>query len=752
MPAKVPELSPLTGVLDLRSSPDLMPAGSVRQRQNFQTVADGKLRRGTGWAKLLSGANYNNQDFHDQLLTFGGIRQPVTLLQEAQSSAGVRSLFAATQSKIARLSEHGGNWKLLGLGLGGEASTSAAASRFRCAQQGDYLVFVNDFDRPKYHILEQVGTDGESLYEFDDLVTIGVTRSKFVWVWRDMVIFANLEQDGRRYGYRIISSAVDNPTVFDPENVVYNGFQQELETNETILGGAPFGNSFLIYTDKRIWEAYIGLASDGVTIAVLFRVAYDATENEMKGTLAYSGILVQTTEGHIYGGHDGLYLFNPLSTRPERPEWLHRTTPLIYDNIDRQACDVHCAAIFGDEILVSVAETGQANKCPNVTLRINWTYRTCDKVDVGMTAMNSYNSQNVQTVRDFIVENRICTLTGLLALDANLHLAYTNEGLPNPLPVGSAAFEPMSIHTLDPYQFDGTLTVASAGTAAANGSFVWSSANKRYEKSANGYYIVRESRVWKLKTDAAVVLYSNPTTVLGTWATVVGGAGPAPGVTGSNVVTVEDFEKLDNDADSLCALLDGELIDAGCRGCKGDTLLVVASSADWCLKQLGEVFYRETCANPAAVGSTTANGYQSAAGSYVFDGITSLFVPSPTFASGIEIHATRAQVDYEAVAQTPPSEMSLRIGISGQIADPNDPKCRIVWRQLSSKAIKCDTTQTEAVLQKANLNPAGQPLAWKFDYRGVFMYFEFKITGTGGDSTYSRLTSMLEGRPIQRIV
>jgi len=71
-------LAPLTGVLDVRSTPDLIPRDGVRFRQNLQTVADGKLRRGAGWAKLLSQAAYNNADFHDQLLVFDGIVVPVT--------------------------------------------------------------------------------------------------------------------------------------------------------------------------------------------------------------------------------------------------------------------------------------------------------------------------------------------------------------------------------------------------------------------------------------------------------------------------------------------------------------------------------------------------------------------------------------------------------------------------------------------------------------------------------------------------
>lgn len=76
--AKPITIAPLTGTLDARSTPDLIPRDGVRMRQNLQLTAEGKETRGTGWSKLLTKAGYNNADFHDQLLTFDGIAVPVT--------------------------------------------------------------------------------------------------------------------------------------------------------------------------------------------------------------------------------------------------------------------------------------------------------------------------------------------------------------------------------------------------------------------------------------------------------------------------------------------------------------------------------------------------------------------------------------------------------------------------------------------------------------------------------------------------
>ena len=100
----------------MRSSVNLMPQGSLRMRQNLQTIGENKLRRGTGFQKFLSvSPNYNNSDFHDQLLTFTDtIRQPVTMLFRAESSRQTRQLYLGTQKTIAVLNEGPGTFRILG--------------------------------------------------------------------------------------------------------------------------------------------------------------------------------------------------------------------------------------------------------------------------------------------------------------------------------------------------------------------------------------------------------------------------------------------------------------------------------------------------------------------------------------------------------------------------------------------------------------------------------------------------------------
>src|SRR6188474_2000184 len=63
------DIKPLTGGFDVRSSPDSVPLGLWRYRQNVTvTDNDGNCRR-PGWPKLFDNDRYNNEDLHDQLLS-----------------------------------------------------------------------------------------------------------------------------------------------------------------------------------------------------------------------------------------------------------------------------------------------------------------------------------------------------------------------------------------------------------------------------------------------------------------------------------------------------------------------------------------------------------------------------------------------------------------------------------------------------------------------------------------------------------
>lgn len=442
-------ISPLTGVMDFRSAPDQLGPGSLRLRQNLQTTAQNKIRRGHGWPKLLTSASYNNEDHHDQLLTFipDGIRQPPTLLLEAQSTGGARSLILGSQTSISKLNEWSGNWRVLGSGYGGTPSASAAAPRFKAAQVGDYLALTNDFNKPMYHILESSPITPEPLIQtFDELDTIGISQAAVIWAWHNCLFFADVVEDGLRKGYKLIWSGFNNPTSFDPANLESITGEKELFTHERILAGAEFGSSFLIYTTHGIWEMIV------VGGEQTFNFARRFNGEEAKGTsvLKYPNTLVVTPQAHVYAAEDGIYEFNPYYGAPRRPEWAHRATGssgsnmlAIYKNIDSANCQVHVATFHKNEYLISTAPIGAPNNCPTRTLRLNSSYDVADVLDFGFSAFAGYRSYKVPTLRDFMIANGICTLEALIAAG----YPFTDEGLPNPLPSSSAAFTPTHFYT-----------------------------------------------------------------------------------------------------------------------------------------------------------------------------------------------------------------------------------------------------------------------------------------------------------------
>lgn len=647
MPIKGLPVAPLTGLLDTQSLPDLMSANSLRWRQNYQTVGDNKIRRGCGWTKAFDRTQYNNQDFHDQLLTFGGtVREPITCLAESESSRGIRTLWAATQSRIARLNETTGNWKIIGSGLGGGAGVDCSGPRFKCATAGDYMIWTNNFDRPKVHRLEQPPFDSTLLADIDDLETIGLTKAALVWEWKGVVFLANVEMDSQRYANRVVWSDYRNPTSFDPAKPESIAGYKDLNYGERILAGAPtVAGTYMLYTTHSIWE----ITAIGGSQVFAWREAYPGKKSDFNGIMQYENTLIDIGGEHLYMAKDRPFLFSPYRAVPEPVEWLHRGDSILYDNLDTAACTAHVGFCHGNEAFISVQRIGETS--PGITLRIETQYKVVDIIDHGFTAAVNFRSQEIPSIRDFILDKRICTMA---ALDADGY-GFENEGLPAPAATPSAEFEPQTFYTATTQTIDGA--------------------------------------------------------------------------------TTEDWEQPSADADSLCALL-GELrLSDLCAGCESPSLLIMASSTDWCLKQYGG-FYRERCVNTSAVGSTGSLGYTSAVGSYVNDGIESIIRFAPLFVENGMVTIERFKLNCIPSAQATPLGIGLRVGVAGQITDPNEDNCPIVWNTCETRLLKCQTSKTASQHQQAKTAPA-QPIEWGLYITGRVIFVEMTIDGIGGDCLLS---------------
>jgi hypothetical protein len=660
MPLPKPtEIAPLTGTLDLRSTPDALPRDSVRMRQNLQTVGQGTLRRGSGFSKLLSLGNYNNSDFHDQMLAVSGAtRQPITFLQQFESTNKIRSLWAATQSTIARLNVHSGAWRIYGSGFGGTQAEDGLAPRFKAASVGDYVLFTNNLDKVQYATLEAAPdpTTTELINPVTDLDVIGLSRAKVIWAWKSVIFLADVWMDGDHVPYRIVWGDFDNPLSFDPAKLESIAGFKDLPTNERILAGAPLGNSFLIYTDRSVWE----MIAVGGDQSFDFRQLWTAELDNVKGVLAYPGTLTNMHDAHAYVATDGIYFFTQYNPVPQRPEYIHRASKDLFDTIDANACDSHIGQIYGDEIYFSIARVDAPAQLPDYTLRVNKTYGTCDIVDVGFSAMAEFAPQDIPTIRDFIIENDICTESGM----AGLGYPYGTEGLPRASLVSSAPFTPQYIYT---------------GIA------------KHIE----------------------------------------------PGD-----ITVEDYDQPDSYTYSLCNLLGSESLDDICRTCKTAPLLVGAFSVDWCIKDIGKVYYRERCVNPTAANATTPDGYLATIGSYVLDPIVSILRLSPAYGANELLQLDRIQMDCVPAFQVSPLGVSLRVGVSGEPSDPNG-ETGMVWFQHSTQLLKYATSRSSAQHLAYGTQPT-DTLHWNVFRQGKFIYMEFTINGVGGDALFSKLGAALQ--------
>lgn len=716
-------LAPLTGKLDIRGQPDLMESGSLRMRQNFSTSDEKVIERGAGWQKLFSQAAYNNTDFHDQLLTFGGTtREPITMLAEVESSNKARWLFLATQSRIAKLNQYTGNWTILGTGFGGGIGADLTGPRFQCAVLGDYVTFTNGVDMPMYYVMDSLFTADQVytgvwsnpngnitpanqsdtaqyfqenvtpvvlwdwdeinlvwtlsttlLQTFQDLELINLTTARKTWMWRNCLFLADVTMDGTRLSYRIVWSDYNDPISFDPSvNGSITGFL-DLDFGETILGAKPAGNSLLIYTNLGIWEMYVldtaNSASTSATTTSVFGVR-KLPGIEKKSCLKYENTLADAGEYHIYMGTDRIYAFNQWMTEPDELEWINSAGSVLYDNIQDSICQAHVACIHNDEVLFSVLTANSKNGCPDITLRINKTYRTADVVDAGFTALCEYRSQMVPTIRDWIIDQNICTPAELI----NAGYGWTNEGLPNPLPTPSAPFTPTVIYTHE------TQTVAG--------------------------------------------------------------------------VVTEDWTQPQASSDSLCALLSqegfGSLL-SYCEKCDTSPSLVGVGSIDWCLKEVGSVYYRERCANPTAIGASGDYGYTSSSGSYLLDGYTSIIRFAPIFGPGKIAQIEKILLNFLTVlsqSSQGPTIMNCRIGLSGQLYDPNstNPAC-IKWISLTPKQLKCLSKLTAAQYASRNITPSDD-LTWNMFLEARFIYIELSIAGTGGECSLSGIMANVNTKEI----
>lgn len=483
---------PLTGPLDVRSLPQNMAAGAFRWKQNFAVTQQGNLCRMPGWSRLFSNRTANNFDLHDQLLGIQlyyddntpvstgaddnstyppgalcsgdvlfryGVREPITLLFESTSPAGNRRLFAGTQSRLYQLNESDGNWTIITDGMGHEGS------RFKAAQLGDTIIFTNGFDAPFAHVLGQApqGCAIRRISEIEDLATLDITAAGIVVAYNGLMLLMDVTQEGTRYTSRIRWSDLNNPLSWVGSNDSLANFQ-DLDYGEEILAAKELGGYLLIYTDRSIWRAQV----QGATSNVFgFQRVYAEKKNQDK-CLCYPNTLVSTGGSHFYMGRDGIYEFNQYLSEPDRVEWLHAGSGVLYDRLDEACCawpvaEYHPAE---KELWFSAPQTGD-NCLPSRTLVASVKHNTSTYVDHGFSAFANFRSDNQQDLRTWLKQFCVCTDEAL----AELGLGYIKEGSPVCGALSEdgecqQAFTPTCLYTEETEDLDGRLIENAYGTVS----------------------------------------------------------------------------------------------------------------------------------------------------------------------------------------------------------------------------------------------------------------------------------------------
>lgn len=395
---------PVTGLLDLRSLPDLINYRHYRWVEGFEVTEKKRLCRMPGWRRLNARENYNNEDLHDRL---GYPRQHFTFGYQAETNAGFSKLFVGTQNQIFAKNNTSGNWQVIWDGFGGPIEAGASERRMMAGQVNDTLVFTNGLDPIRYHVIDQPQEDsGQFVSDIPDLETLNITKAQIVISWNNLIILANLVEDGERRANRIIWSDFRRPLSYVPKHDSLAG-AQTLDSGETILCIMPLDKSLLVYTSKGIWE---GIVTSSASRALSFVRRYTPPPlSNNEDLLAFKNTLVSTGSEHWYWGKDGIYRYSMYDPAPVREEWLHGATALIFDDIETGRCNLHVGGWQSTKKTIWWSWARPGENVPSMTMTVNVAYPFVNIIKKGFTTFFNYEPDVLKSLRSFILERCICT-------------------------------------------------------------------------------------------------------------------------------------------------------------------------------------------------------------------------------------------------------------------------------------------------------------------------------------------------------
>lgn len=406
-------ITPLLGQMDSSSQAEEVKIGQWRYLQNMGVTKRKQFCFLHGFDRNIPSDVYNNEDLHDQL--FGNIREPITFLYQAVASSGYRKLYAGTSSRLYCLNNSTGNWIIISDALGEGLNGDCSDLGWSVGQVKNALVFSNG-RKVVGHIIDQAQeTDLQSVFEIKDLKKIGLSGAELVSSFRGFIILLATVMDGEKVNQRIVWSDKDRPFAFVPKVDESAAGRQDLDYGEHILAAAPVANSFLIYTNRGIWEGFTN--DTGLTFRKRFSDDTGAT------VLTYRKTLVQAGDEMYYMGRDAIYKYSLYDPAPEAVDWMFKASASIFETITSE-CNVACSGYDAVRKNIWFSWGIEGDTCPSRSIVMNRDYHFSSFVDVGFTAFCNYGADRLKTVRDWLVDNCICTLQGL----ADLDLGFIKEG------------------------------------------------------------------------------------------------------------------------------------------------------------------------------------------------------------------------------------------------------------------------------------------------------------------------------------
>ena len=207
------------------------------------------------------------------------------------------------------------------------------------------------------------------------------------------------------------------------------------------------------------------------------------------------------------------------------------------------------------------------------------------------------------------------------------------------------------------------------------------------------------------------------------------------------------------DLRTFCAQLGDKRLIEFCQECNAQQIIVGASSEDWCLKELGSSYHRDTCTNAATgTGTLGPDGtFQPFVGQYQSDGYFSIIrgmfpLGNMDREKQINDFLLNAKQDF---LLGPLNYWRLRIGTSYEARDANPDGnvlafaypgddlapdyvdefstdggyCEVLWHLQSDREIHCVDKDTEAQYLANNTRPS-EGRNWPLFEQGRFLYYE----------------------------